>query len=487
MNMLRELRCADDLNATHYGNHYNDRDLWNMVTLHGALATGSEGAIGLLRPGFAADIAVFDGAQMKYHAAVVRAELPDVVLVMRGGRPLYGDVAVMDAYGGMACEALDVCGRAKQACVSPDTGGISLAQITAAIETSYPLFFCGTPDDEPTCVPSRPGEYTGVPAADDLDGDGIGDAADNCPAVFNPPMLLDAGVQADADGDAAGDACDPCPLDNTDTCTFVDADDMDDDGVPNGADNCIRIANPGQEDTDLDAKGDACDSCQSPNPGFSPCPTSIEAIRDPNHPDHPAEGSVVKVVGAYVTGIRPDFGNSRGFHIETGTQTPFTGVFVFTGAATPPVKVGDVVSVTGTYEQYFGLDEISFPTIQIEQTGSPLPFSPLLVDPADIATGGLSAVDHQSMLVAVDAVQITNLNPDQPMDFDEFAVTGNLRVDDGLSDASKDMGLNNACPVGTQFEQLVGVLGWSFDNSKLQPRSEGDVVLGPNNMCDPWP
>ncbi|MFY0531186.1 hypothetical protein [Nannocystis pusilla] len=406
---------------------------------------------------------------------------------MRGGLPLYGDTAVMAGFNGMTCEDLDVCGRAKTACVSGDTGGVTYAQMKAAIETTYPLFFCGTPDDEPTCVPSRPGEYDGLAVADDLDGDAIADADDNCPNVFNPPLLIEPGVQPNADGDAAGDACDPCPLDNTDTCTFIDADDMDDDGVPNGADNCIRVANGDQADGDDDGKGDECDTCPTANPGYSPCPITIEAIRDPNHPQHPQDGAVVKIVDAYVTGIRPLTGTSRGFHIETGTQMPYTGIFVFTGNTSPAVKVGDKVDVTGTYEQYFGLDEISYPQVSIVETGNVLPFDPLPVEPADIATGGAEAVTLQSMLVSVDMLTITVLNPDAPMDFDEFAVTGNLRIDDQLSDAVKDMQLNNACPVGTQFESIAGVLGYSFNNSKLQPRVKSDIVLGPNNMCNPWP
>nr|WP_276603317.1 amidohydrolase family protein [Nannocystis pusilla] len=487
MNMLRELRCADELNTTYYDNHFSDRDLWAMATLNSALATGSESAIGLLRPGYAGDIAVFDGAELERHAAVVRGELPGVVLVMRGGLPLYGDTAVMAGFNGMTCEDLDVCGRAKTACVSGDTGGVTYAQMKAAIETTYPLFFCGTPDDEPTCVPSRPGEYDGLAVADDLDGDAIADADDNCPSVFNPPLLIEPGVQPNADGDAAGDACDPCPLDNTDTCTFIDADDMDDDGVPNGADNCIRVANSDQADGDDDGKGDECDTCPTANPGYSPCPITIEAIRDPNHPQHPQDGAVVKIVDAYVTGIRPLTGTSRGFHIETGTQMPYTGIFVFTGNTSPAVKVGDKVDVTGTYEQYFGLDEISYPQVSIVETGNVLPFDPLPVEPADIATNGADAVTLQSMLVSVDMLTITVVNPDAPMDFDEFAVTGNLRIDDQLSDAVKDMQLANACPAGTQFESIAGVLGYSFNNSKLQPRVKSDIVLGPNNMCNPWP
>jgi subtilase family protein len=44
----------------------------------------------------------------------------------------------------------------------------------------------------------------GPPPANDADGDGTGDATDNCVNVFNQD-------QADADGDGLGDACDPTP------------------------------------------------------------------------------------------------------------------------------------------------------------------------------------------------------------------------------------------------------------------------------------
>lgn len=88
----------------------------------------------------------------------------------------------------------------------------------------------------------------GVPAdlltcADDRDG--IGGSVDNCPRVHNPD-------QADSDQDGAGDACDRCP--NAD-----DRADQDQDDIPDGCDNCPALANPDQANSDSDGLGDACD------------------------------------------------------------------------------------------------------------------------------------------------------------------------------------------------------------------------------------
>lgn len=84
-----------------------------------------------------------------------------------------------------------------------------------------------------------------ISPAPDGDGDGIADAADNCPAAPNAS-------QADADGDEAGDACDAAPA--------HDDRDADGDGIKNADDNCPALANAGQADADRDGRGDACDS-----------------------------------------------------------------------------------------------------------------------------------------------------------------------------------------------------------------------------------
>ena len=483
MNLGRELRCADELNQTRFDGYFSDVELWRMVTTNGAFVAGAESAIGMLKPGYLADIAVFDGAVNSAHRAVIEAEPRDVALVMRGGKVLYGDAALLEApeIDKASCEALDVCGVAKRVCVASELGGVTLEQVKGAIEAIYPLFFCGEPMSEPTCEPTRPEYPTGI-TNDDSDGDGVKDGLDNCPSVFNPVRWFEP-AQGDFDNDGLGDACDACPLAPGDGCVAPSANDLDDDGVPNGSDNCPKLANPGQEDKDGDGHGDACDPCPEPNPGPGVCPLSIPAIRNPNDPKHPKTGTLVKITGAYVTGIRPNTGNSRGFHVQDESLGAFSGIFVFTGSNPPNVKVGNRVSVTGTYIEYFGLSEISNPKVTIEDAGVVLPFAPIAVNnPADIATGGGLAEFYESMLVEVKNVVITKMNADAN-DYDEFEVTGNLRIDDAITDNVVNQGLDNKCPVGSSFDLIVGVLGYSFSNSKLWPRGMADVVW---KDCSPF-
>ncbi len=80
----------------------------------------------------------------------------------------------------------------------------------------------------------------------DKDGDGIEDAADNCPNAANPD-------QADGDHDGIGDLCDNCP-----TVVNPDQADVDHDGVGDLCDNCSLVANPDQKDQNHNGVGDAC-------------------------------------------------------------------------------------------------------------------------------------------------------------------------------------------------------------------------------------
>jgi hypothetical protein len=78
----------------------------------------------------------------------------------------------------------------------------------------------------------------------DTDGDTIPDVADNCPSVANPN-------QEDADVDGIGDVCDDCQNDPDN--------DIDADGTCGDIDNCPYTYNPAQTDWNNDGLGDSCD------------------------------------------------------------------------------------------------------------------------------------------------------------------------------------------------------------------------------------
>jgi hypothetical protein len=211
MNMLRELACVDSLNDKYFAKAFDDRAIVEMATKGSATALKLDSEIGSLAAGHLADIAIFSTAPGEDYRAVIAGSPEDVLLVLRGGKIMYGDAALVEALS-PGCADLPMCGTTKKVCV--DTPGVTLADITAAAAASYPLFFCKgeVPKDEPSCVPYRD-TYPDGTSATDRDGDGVPDATDDCPDVFNPPRPLDGTKQADVDGDGAGDACDAKPLD----------------------------------------------------------------------------------------------------------------------------------------------------------------------------------------------------------------------------------------------------------------------------------
>lgn len=113
----------------------------------------------------------------------------------------------------------------------------------------------------------------------DPDGDGIPNATDNCPIIYNPGQEnYDAGLESRVVGDACSD------LDSTGNPTIPD---QDYDQVPDSLDNCTWYKNPidveGGETTQPDSNGDYIgDACERVAPVLLPagglsleCPVSF--------------------------------------------------------------------------------------------------------------------------------------------------------------------------------------------------------------------
>jgi hypothetical protein len=461
MHPLRELACAREFTDTYWPGAFSPRDLWSMVTSAGARAVGAEHALGRLAPGYVADVLMVRARGQEPYADVIAAEPQDVLLVVRGGVPLYGRAATLDALGAVDCEALDVCGAAQRVCAADS--GHSLETLKTAAEATYPLFSCGPPPNEPTCLPSRPDEYDGASSPRDRDGDGVDDRSDVCPDWFDPPRPLDGGSQADADRDGRGDVCDPCPLDSDADCNETRAHDRDGDGLENTLDLCPHLPSANNTDTDGDGIGDVCDFCASANPGVTPCPLPIAAVRNASDSRHPPRHALIDIQKAEVVALRPDDGSARGFYVQDGIAA-FSGLFVYTAGKSPGVAVGDWVTLLGRYDRYYESDQLVLVALLAREPGLPT-IPALLTQVSEIADGGPLAQAFDSMLVEVEDVMVTAENPDAPSDYDEFTLGSGLRVDDLLTPE-----LDNTFPLGTHFASVTGVLGQSFDHQKLWPR-----------------
>lgn len=420
MNLQRELACAADYDAAVLGGYFDAFQLWRMVTENPAWALRLEQRFAALRRGLVGDIAVFTQRGDDAYQSVVAAGPADVKLVLRQGVPLYGDARLIRAFrDGEACEELLVCGAMQRVCTLET--GQSLADIRAAGEAVYPLFSCETPPGEPHCEPA---------------------VASECPTGevdCAAPPALPAWDQSDADRD----------------------------GVPDALDDCPRVANPDQADRDGDGRGDACDACPVYNPGLMPCPRRIAELRAPATRLPPK--TAVVLANARVTALRSQ--DSKGFYLEDGDHTAYSGIFVYTGSATPGVGLGEVVSFQGYFGGFQGTDELVNGELLAHTAGAE-PYPPLPIALDEAADGSSNAAALASLLVHIEGAQVATTNPDLPNDYDETLLLGGLRIDDLLWPD-----LDNQYPVGTGFGSLQGILGFSFGHHKIYPRSAADLSL----------
>ncbi len=142
-NMLDEMRFANQVDDTVWGNQLTTKDIVTMATKNGAQALGVGSLIGTLEVGKRADLFVVGGDTTAPWDAAVLATPKDVRLVLVNGVPLYGDGTIASVGpAAPGCEGLDVCGAPKFVCVAEAGGsaanlfGQTLTDITTVLSTN---------------------------------------------------------------------------------------------------------------------------------------------------------------------------------------------------------------------------------------------------------------------------------------------------------------------------------------------------------------
>jgi hypothetical protein len=196
-----------------------------------------------------------------------------------------------------------------------------------------------------------------------------------------------------------------------------------------------------------------------------------------------ADNTVVTVQGKVVTAV-DDIPSGMGFWIQESAGGANSGIYVFVGTVTAPtVIIGDVVDVTGLYDDYFptgdpgtGLAELNLSVPHGGQgtytvVGSGQVPAPIVLRAWQTRTANLvEAEKWESVLVRHLNVTRTAADPG----FGEwfavefgFADNDTTRFDDAFVARP---------PAGTQMSSVTGVLNYTFNDFKVTPRGQYDVV-----------
>ncbi len=176
----------------------------------------------------------------------------------------------------------------------------------------------------------------------------------------------------------------------------------------------------------------------------------------------PYDGETVTVTGIVVAGGGELYGSSAQAVIMDAGGGAWHGLTIF-GDDVSNLARGDSVTITGPVQEYYGFTEISFPTsVEVHSSGHTLP------DASVVDTGDAGEEQWESVLVEVRDVEVV----EEADEYGQWKVdddSGELMVDD-LGDYSYTASL------GDTFSSIVGVLWFSFDDFKLQPRDDDDLT-----------
>jgi len=213
-----------------------------------------------------------------------------------------------------------------------------------------------------------------------------------------------------------------------------------------------------------------------------------------NHYEVTVEG----VITADTSDIPGDGRNGAKVYVQDGSGA-WRGVLLF-GTETQNVKRGDKISVKGIVNETYGVTRIgnldAGAKITLLQSGVDIPAATEVLT-AIIGSGGVDAEAYESVLIKYTNVKVVDDNadgdsgPDQGtggsrnhgemLVADGSGVGTRVELQDGGNDYHNfwDASLENQ-PIkiiqGSDFDEIIGVLFYSYGNYKLIPRKNDDFV-----------
>lgn len=150
---------------------------------------------------------------------------------------------------------------------------------------------------------------------------------------------------------------------------------------------------------------------------------------------------------------------------------PHSGIFVFLYADVVmgvPLSPGDVVTLTGEYDEFFDESQITVSSVDaITVTGPGEIPAPVEVAPADVVVGAATAESYEGVPVCLSNVTATDAT-------NQF---GDFHVDDDMAVTNLFLfGTPNFLDVlpGTAFARLCGPVRYTFEEYKIAPREPAD-------------
>jgi predicted extracellular nuclease len=214
----------------------------------------------------------------------------------------------------------------------------------------------------------------------------------------------------------------------------------------------------------------------------------IQALQDPDHPDHVEAGNAVTLREVIVTtpmlkgtssSTSPD-----AFWVGEPEGGEWSGVFVYAPYSEETVQPGDLVNLRGMVDEYYDNTELVATTVVVLSSGQPLP-PPSVVTTDQAAQGGSDCERWEGVAIRLEDVSISNAD----LGYGDFGVKPASGTGLEMTVSPKfDTNYYFLKTVGYAFSHLDGILDYSYNVFRLQPRSCDDL-WGPGDAtaCIPSP